>query len=148
MPDYPPAVAELLVIDHPTALGPGAPAAALRAKIKAAGAGLPPACAAGLWLRFDFLDESHVISQEDESAPDRNFWHAIMHRREPDAWNSKYWWRRVGPHPALRADPFAFVDRVEACIRGRGGDAEELRTIQRAEWDALFAHCLARAVGG
>ena len=24
-----------------------------------------------------------------------------MHRREPDAWNSEYWWRKVGPHPVL-----------------------------------------------
>jgi hypothetical protein len=27
------------------------------------------------------------------------FWHAIMHRREPDAANSKHWWRQVGTLP-------------------------------------------------
>ena len=102
MPDYPAAVTELLAVEHPTALGPGTPDEALRARIKAACAGLPPACAAGLWLRFDFLDESHRVSQEDEGNPERDFWHAVMHRREPDAFNSKYWWRRVGAHPVLR----------------------------------------------
>lgn len=155
MHDYPPAVAELLAIDHQTALGPGAPNAALRAKIKAACVGLPPACAAGLWLRFDFLDESHVISQEDESAPDRNFWHAIMHRREPDAWNSKYWWRRVGPHPVLKqlaeqapalgygyTTPDAFVDFCER-VRGSESAEEELaKRVQELEWRLLFDYCL------
>src|SRR4051794_3993806 len=75
MPDYPAAVAELLAAEHPTALGPGSPNAALRPRIAGAAAALPRACAAGLWLRFDFLDESHAISQEDEGNPDRDFWH-------------------------------------------------------------------------
>jgi hypothetical protein len=153
VPDYPPAVAELLAIDHPTALGPGTPAEALRVKIKAACAlGLPPACTAGLWLRFDFLNESHSISQEDEGNPDRDFWHAIMHRREPDAWNSKYWWRRVGEHPVLAqlraravgysyTSPEAFVDFCEK-VRGTGSADEEVaKRAQRLEWDLLFAWC-------
>ena len=157
MPDYPPAVAELLAIDHPTSLGPGAPAEALRARIKAACALLPPACAAGLWLRFDFLEESHAISQEDEGNPDRDFWHAIMHRREPDASNSKYWWRRVGAHPVLAqlraragevgysfTTPEAFVDFCEK-VRGSGSvDEEVAKRVQRLEWDLLFAWCFER----
>src|SRR5688572_4692961 len=126
MPDYPATVAALLALDHPVSLGPGSPAESLRATIKAACATVPPACAAGLWLRFDFLDESHSISQEDEGHPDRDFWHAIMHRREPDPGNSKYWWRRVGAHPVLArlrerapevgyasTTPEAFVDFCE-----------------------------------
>jgi hypothetical protein len=158
VPEYPPAVAELLATDHPSALGPGAPASGLRAKIEAACALVPPACAAGLWLRFDFLDESHAISQEDESAPDRNFWHAIMHRREPDASNSKYWWRRVGPHPVLgqlaeRAlvlgytytTPFDFVDFCER-VRGSGGAEEEVaKRLQQLEWQLLFDYCFRAA---
>ena len=154
MPDYPPAVAELLTIDHPTALGPGAPAAALRGKIRAACALVPPACAAGLWLRFDFLTESHTISQEDEGNPERDFWHAIMHRREPDAGNSKYWWRRVGAHPVLEhlrerapevgytfTTPEAFVDFCER-VRGSGSAEEELAMrVQQLEWQLLFDYC-------
>ena len=53
-----------------------------------------------LLLWHDQLDASHTISQGLENA-DGSFLHAIMHRREPDAWNSKYWWRRVGHHHAF-----------------------------------------------
>ena len=161
MPDYPAAVAELLAAEHPTALGPGAPAAALRPRSAAAAANLPRACAAGLWLRFDFLDESHAISQEDEGNPDRDFWHAIMHRREPDPSNSKYWWRRVGNHPVLEqlrehapaigyqfTTPEAFVDYCEK-VRGSGGAEEELaKRVQLLEWQLLFDWCWRKADQG
>src|SRR5437868_4066766 len=96
--DYPPAVAALLAVPRLMPLGPRTPVTAMRPQLAALD--LPPACAAGLWLYFDFLDESHAISQELDT-PEGSYWHAIMHRREPDAWNSKYWWRKVGPHPVL-----------------------------------------------
>lgn len=117
------------------------------------------ACHAGLWLLFDYLDESHTISQ-DLATPDGSFWHAVMHRREPDAFNSKYWWKRVGPHPVLRqlaerapaegydyTDPQAFVDFCER-VRGRGTPDEDVaRRVQRLEWQLLFDHCHRQAVG-
>lgn len=58
------------------------------------------ACMAGLWLRFNELDESHRISQELHSSTG-SYWHAIMHRREGDFGNSKYWFRQTGQHPVL-----------------------------------------------
>jgi hypothetical protein len=154
MPEYPAAVTELLAQERSTTLGPGAPDATLRPRIAQAAAALPPACAAGLWLLFDFLDESHAISQEDEGNPDRDFWHAIMHRREPDAGNSKYWWRRVGAHPVLVqlreqasalgytfTTPEAFVDYCEK-VRGSGSAEEEVaKRVQQLEWRLLFAWC-------
>jgi hypothetical protein len=154
MPEYPASVAELLAMEHPISLGPGKPNEALRAQLKVACRTVPPPCAAGLWLRFDFLDESHAISQEDEGAPDRDFWHAIMHRREPDAWNSKYWWRRVGAHPVLEqlrqrapevgyafSTPEAFVDFCER-VRGTGSAEEETaKRVQQLEWQLLFDYC-------
>ena len=59
---------------------------------------------AGLWQVHDFLDESHDLAQSIQGqGVDANgdYWHAIMHRREPDYSNAKYWFRRVGPHPVF-----------------------------------------------
>ena len=56
----------------------------------------------GLLLWNDALDESHTISQGlmDQTG---SYWHGIMHRREPDYPNSKYWFGRVGTHPIFPA---------------------------------------------
>jgi hypothetical protein len=56
------------------------------------------ACLAGLWLMYDHLDKSHTISQSIDT-PAGSYWHGIMHRREGDFDNAKYWFRRVGTHP-------------------------------------------------
>jgi hypothetical protein len=53
-----------------------------------------------LWLLAGELDRSHGISQADDS-PEAAYWHGIMHRREGDFSNAKYWFRRVGRHPVL-----------------------------------------------
>jgi hypothetical protein len=112
-------------------------------------------CIAGVWLLHDFLDESHTISQSIET-PSGSYWHAIMHRREGDFSNAKYWYRRVGQHPVLEAisgqigqlyDPFAFVDRCEAAIRGKSADRDACLDIQQAEWELLFDFCYREAIG-
>lgn len=56
----------------------------------------------GLLLWNDALDESHTISQELTNQTG-SYWHGIMHRREPDYSNSKYWFGRVGTHPIFPA---------------------------------------------
>jgi hypothetical protein len=92
-------------------LGPGPragvePEAVIKGSLNAAFAQSPlsPVCQqlvhSLVLLWHDHLDASHTISQGIETA-DGSFVHAIMHRREPDAWNAKYWWRRVGKHPAF-----------------------------------------------
>jgi hypothetical protein len=57
-------------------------------------------CVSGVWLLHDFLDESHTISQ-NIATPSGSYWHGIMHRREGDFSNAKYWFDRVGDHPVF-----------------------------------------------
>ena len=170
MDTYPPLVTELLAGPPRMPLGPGAPdraaadrlrrcdVAALLAPAAVRQPAMARACLAGLWLRFNCLDESHGVSQELDT-PEGSFWHAILHRREPDPGNSKYWWRRVGSHPVLRqlaeqtpalgydyADPFAFVDYCER-VRGTGGHEERVaERVQELEWRLLFEWCYRKAV--
>ncbi|HEX4131701.1 MAG TPA: hypothetical protein VHZ24_16820 [Pirellulales bacterium] len=134
---------------------------------------LAACCRAGLWLLHDFLDESHQISQRIDTATG-SFWHGIMHRREGDYSNAKYWFRRVGPRHAVfealaaelqhtggqrrdtlieqaigshdRWDAARFVDLCQAAA-GRGTDDEMLcRRVQQREWRLLFDDCYRGAV--
>jgi hypothetical protein len=152
---------------------------------------------AGLWLWVDGLHESHEIAQQSPSAlaarargsalkmlPDRSgsedltptlaFWHAIMHRREGDFSNSKYWYARCRNHPALAPigtnaasivnplpadklllrltsggwDPDAFVDLVEAVHRNPSDPRHRAAVaVQQLEWRLLFDHCTRLAAG-
>lgn len=117
-------------------------------------------CIAGLWLFHDYLEESHGLSQEIETSTG-SYWHGLMHRREPNYANAKYWFRKVGAHPIFDSlksaaeqiissklpfsgqflasqtawDPFDFID---LCERAAGSDLEILemlcRQIQQKEW--------------
>ena len=58
----------------------------------------------GLLLLWDHTEESHEISQTMEGRGNprtADYWHGIMHRREPDAGNATWWFRKVGRHPVL-----------------------------------------------
>jgi dihydroorotase len=131
-------------------------------------------CIAGVWLLHDCLDESHTISQGIETTSG-SFWHAIMHRREGDFSNAKYWFRHVGQHPVYGAigeqahvaaslrdadlffgenrlrdgdwDPYTFVDLCQAVARGQTAARELCLDIQQAEWELLFDHCYREAIG-
>lgn len=102
-----------------------------------------PALAAGIWLYVDDLDRSHRISQSLSDATGA-FWHGIMHRREGDFANAKYWFRQAGSHPAMARiedyDPIRFVDEVAAQYRENPAQVVDK---QRKEWSALFDWCLA-----
>ena len=85
---------------------------------------------AGLLLWNDDLEASHTISQGIQT-PTGSFWHAIMHRREGDASNSLYWWRRTGNHPAFNAI-YPVALRVLQSESEKGA-AEFAGALQRAE---------------
>jgi hypothetical protein len=129
------------------------------------------ACLAGLWLYHDFLDESHRVSQSLHGR-EGSYWHGIMHRREGDYANAKYWFRRVGAHPIHEAlglsaralaqeasaggtstrassawDAAGFVDLCAAACGGQSDAADLCQRIQEREWQLLFDYCYRRAIG-
>lgn len=54
-----------------------------------------PFLQAALYLCFDCFEDAHQIANDNEGTVAGNWLHAIAHRREPDASNSKYWYHRV-----------------------------------------------------
>jgi hypothetical protein len=180
---YGPQIAALLERVDGCEIGPGQPRKELRSQLEALRGDqlLPDArvkdramaqcCVSGLWLLHNFLDESHHISQ-DISSTSGSFWHGIMHRREGDFGNAKYWFQRVGEHPVY--DPlareaeqnarhanaqgeaqwlthldhwnaFQFVDLCELVWRGRREYEKLCRQCAWTEWQLLFDHCFRRA---
>jgi hypothetical protein len=184
--DYGPVFAGLLGRERLNPLGRGVPISDVREELysfsleeaflrsKIVDQNMANACLSGLWLLFNYLEESHTISQSIETTTG-SFWHAIMHRREGDFFNSKYWFKRVDDHPVYGSltrvakelvstaqshdsitflskqnhwNPFDFVDLVEACLSGKSPHELLCRQIQQCEWELLFDFCYKRAISG
>ena len=125
----------------------------------------PDGALAGIYSYFSCFDEAHAIAQ-DLHTKDGSYWHAILHREEPDAGNAAYWFRQAGQHPVFPAlhdaaaklgyqlgyqrghetgarwDPFAFIDFCESARLRPGSDEEALaKQVQLVEWQLLFDYC-------
>jgi len=106
----------------------------------------------GLYLYCSCWDEAHTTADAVEN-PDGYFWHAIVHRQEPDPANSAYWFRKTGNHPVFLGlaaeaaalgyetghtwDPFRFID-----FCGASADEDLAMKVQLVEWQLLFDHCV------
>ena len=157
---YGPGIASILAKDgHGERLMPLVRTAPTHPEARAEIAALqaPPVVRAGLYLYLSFWDEAHETAQ-DIATPEGAYWHAIVHRQEPDPGNSGYWFRQVAAHaifPALREqaaelgldfgsrwNPQRFIEFCETA-RERPDSDEELRAlaVQRVEWQLLFDYC-------
>lgn len=97
------------------------------------------AVAAGLHLLYDDLDGSHALSQTIEGRGKNHngdYWHAIMHRREPDYSNARYWFRRVGTHPVMNELP-TVMERVCREMPRILPDEWTSRIVKNGRWDSL-----------
>ena len=127
---------------------------------------------AGLCVGLDAWEEAHAIVQDLDTI-EGSYWHGIVHRREPDAGNAKYWFRRVGPHPVLEQlgsqetreelasttvfdlivqsgswDPGRFIDLCMECERGETPEIKpELQALQMKEIELLLTYCIQNATG-
>jgi hypothetical protein len=177
---YGPGIAAILNLDGsggqrliPLVASGSARIAKARAHIQpdvAAQAPHPAGVLAGLWTYCSCFDEAHAVAQDDASV-EGSYWHGILHRQEPDAWNSGYWFRRVRSHavfsPLAEAaceiaernpgsgfrisqtwDPNAFIDYCESARQKPGSLQEAVALeIQRVEWQLLFDYCCCHSQG-
>lgn len=117
-------------------------------------------------------DKTNNTRYLQDMASTLTFWHAIMHRREGDFSNSKYWYARAAGHPALATlagsvgalvnrapadkgllrlvadgwNPNAFVDFVESVSADETDGRYPIAVqLQQMEWRVLWEHCAREA---
>jgi hypothetical protein len=119
----------------------------------------------GLLYALDAVDEAHKIFQ-DSPGDLGAYWHGMMHRREGDFDNARYWFRRAGvlpmfsdlqraatEHSAVMArqsnwDPYLFTGACEQARFGETESLKELASLQRIEFEVLFAYCWRKSALG
>ena len=117
----------------------------------------------GVLYVLDEIDDAHRIFQE-ESSDEGSYWHGMMHRREGDFDNARYWFRRAGRlavfsdiQDAARSgspsmsrqetwDPYLFAGLCEQARFGAQELVPECRHLQRAEFDGMFERAWRKAV--
>lgn len=125
----------------------------------------------GLLLAIDAWEEAHSLAQDLDTV-EGSYWHGIVHRREPDEGNAKYWFKKVGQHPVLQRlgcqetrkamlesnifdeivqsnswGSFVFIDLCLACESGQKSNIKtELLILQAQEIRLLLEHCINGAI--
>jgi hypothetical protein len=84
-----------------------------------------------LW--HDHFEAAHQLAQDEENA-DGSLLHAIIHRREPDLSNARYWLRRVGnTHPSFGC----ITGKVKIALMGMGEDLLVKQIMPKDQWNPL-----------
>ena len=114
-----------------------------------------PLLRGGLFYFHNALEDSHkeVAKLEDSAS---SYWHGMVHRRQGDFDNARYWMRRSGDHPTFaemqsRAsdasphmarqagwDPFLFVHLCEQFRYGETEYKKEIGHLQKVEFSVIF----------
>ena len=118
---------------------------------------------AGLFYYHNALADSHKEAARDEGDV-AAYWHGMVHRREGDFENARYWMRRAGeqpvfqemharasdgsPHMARQSnwDPFLFIHLCEQYKYGETEYKKEIGQLQRVEFAAMFDYVWRRCV--
>lgn len=157
-------------------LGEGAPRPGLKKTLKSIHAGsfvqsaanveMAECCLSALWLFQDFLEESHRLSQSIHT-PAGSYLHGIMHRREGDFSNAKYWFHKAGrvgmeselvkrlatdqcissEHRIELGNPFEPARLVDAVSRHQKPERTSLMRVTFWELFSVFEYCFQQADG-
>ena len=121
-----------------------------------------PLVRGALFYACDAIDESHGIVQKvdgDEGA----YWHGMLHRREGDFENARYWFRRAGVLPVFGElhhatssvsaivaaqsnwDPYLFTGLCEQNKFGETETTAELVKLQQIEFRTVFDYTWRRS---
>ena len=118
---------------------------------------------AGLFYYHNALPDSHREAARDEGDL-ASYWHGMVHRREGDFENARYWMRRAGeqpvfqemqarasdgaPHMARQSnwDPFLFIHLCEQYKYGEAEYKKEIGHLQRVEFAVMFDYVWRRCV--
>lgn len=110
---------------------------------------------AALFYYHNALEDSHKEAAKDEGDI-AAYWHGMVHRREGDFENARYWMRRAGEQPVFpemhsratdatphmgrqgKWDPFLFVHLCEQYKYGETEYQKEIAQLQRVEFAVMF----------
>ncbi|GAB4455431.1 MAG: hypothetical protein OHK0029_11550 [Armatimonadaceae bacterium] len=100
----------------PTGIFDPAVNTALHDAANSAGASSSYNVRAAMFLLNDDLDSAHQLVQPHEDDATANYWHQLVHRREGDWSNARYWVGRTGQHPFYAELPALAADLSQPAL--------------------------------